>query len=84
MMMEKYFWILKINLYFRFTVDPRRRIRQHNGDVANGASKTVKGRPWEMMLVLYGFPTKVSRLQILQGSFMTIAVMVVGTDYGAH
>eukprot|EP00198_Chlamydomonas_reinhardtii_P003151 XP_001692487.1 predicted protein [Chlamydomonas reinhardtii] len=49
--------------YIGFTVNPRRRIRQHNGLIKNGAWKTHKGRPWEMTLVLYGFPTKIQALQ---------------------
>ncbi|KAK9821528.1 hypothetical protein WJX74_007267 [Apatococcus lobatus] len=49
--------------YIGFTVNPRRRIRQHNGEITSGAHKTKRSRPWEMVLVLYGFPTKVQALQ---------------------
>jgi hypothetical protein len=107
--------------YVGFTVNPRRRIRQHNGDLVNGAAKTkrrvlgagwllaaaagccalmgaatqavklppparllpehltrlpctrhpsahpyppgARWRPWEMVLVVYGFPTQVLALQ---------------------
>ncbi|GAB4821466.1 hypothetical protein N2152v2_008512 [Parachlorella kessleri] len=49
--------------YIGFTVNPRRRIRQHNGEIVNGASKTKRGRPWEMVLVVYGFPSQTQALQ---------------------
>ena len=37
---------------------------QHNGEVQGGAFKTSKKRPWEMILVLHGFPSKVVALQV--------------------
>lgn len=46
-------------------MNPRRRIRQHNGEISSGAIRTRRGRPWEMVLVVYGFPTQVC--QQLQG-----------------
>ncbi|WJZ89225.1 hypothetical protein VitviT2T_008454 [Vitis vinifera] len=49
--------------YIGFTVNPRRRIRQHNGEITCGAWKTKRKRPWEMVLCIYGFPTNVSALQ---------------------
>lgn len=53
----------KGHTYIGFTVNPRRRIRQHNGEVRMGAWRTKKKRPWEMVLCIYGFPTNVSALQ---------------------
>ncbi|KAF5744454.1 putative nuclease [Tripterygium wilfordii] len=53
----------KGHTYIGFTVNPRRRIRQHNGEIRSGAWRTKKRRPWEMVLCLYGFPTNVSALQ---------------------
>ncbi|KAL6292855.1 hypothetical protein ACE6H2_000997 [Prunus campanulata] len=53
----------KGHTYIGFTVNPRRRIRQHNGEIAQGAWRTKRKRPWEMVLCIYGFPTNVSALQ---------------------
>ncbi|XP_052187425.1 uncharacterized protein LOC127798127 [Diospyros lotus] len=53
----------KGHTYIGFTVNPRRRIRQHNGEIRCGAWRTKRKRPWEMVLCIYGFPTNVSALQ---------------------
>ncbi|KAK1428612.1 hypothetical protein QVD17_17451 [Tagetes erecta] len=53
----------KGHTYIGFTVNPRRRIRQHNGELCSGAFRTKKKRPWEMVLCIYGFPTNVAALQ---------------------
>ncbi|MED6201551.1 hypothetical protein PIB30_096177 [Stylosanthes scabra] len=45
-------------------LNPRRRIRQHNGEIGCGAWRTKKKRPWEMVLYIYGFPTNVAALQV--------------------
>ncbi|KAI8330590.1 hypothetical protein BC941DRAFT_167948 [Chlamydoabsidia padenii] len=50
-------------VYVGSTPDPIKRLRQHNGDITQGAFKTAKRRPWEMILFVYGFPTKQSALQ---------------------
>lgn len=54
---------LKHRTYIGFTMDPRRRLRQHNGELTAGAWKTKKGRPWKMVLCVWGFSNKISALQ---------------------
>jgi predicted GIY-YIG superfamily endonuclease len=54
----------KNHTYVGFTNHPARRIRQHNGELKGPKTKrTSKKRPWEMVLVIYGFPTDRIALQ---------------------
>lgn len=53
--------------YIGATVDPDRRLRQHNGELAGGARATkmrvVEGQTWTRACYVRGFPDKISALQ---------------------
>ncbi|KAJ8907746.1 hypothetical protein NDN08_007852 [Rhodosorus marinus] len=50
--------------YIGFTTNPRRRLRQHNGELLRGGAKSTRAhRPWKMLLVVHGFRCQVQALQ---------------------
>ena len=55
---RKYFCYLLTSLdprcqnhtYVGFTVNPQRRLKQHNGELPRGAKRTTKKRPWYVLM----------------------------------
>lgn len=48
--------------YVGATIDPDRRLRQHNGELVGGASAT-RGKSWHRVCLVEGFPTEAAALQ---------------------
>ena len=49
--------------YVGFTNNPKRRIRQHNGEIKGGAKRTRIHRPWHFVGMVWGFIDNIAALQ---------------------
>lgn len=49
--------------YIGYTNDIYQRLRKHRREIKGGAKYTRTGAPWDLALLVSGFPTKVSALQ---------------------
>jgi predicted GIY-YIG superfamily endonuclease len=49
--------------YIGATVNPKKRLRQHNGEIAGGAARTRNRGPWHFHCVIGGFRTWKEALQ---------------------
>ncbi len=49
--------------YIGATINPDRRLRQHNGEIRGGAKITRGGRPWIRVCHFRGFPSERTALQ---------------------
>lgn len=49
--------------YVGYTVDLKRRLRQHNGEIKGGAKRSRWGKPWCVVGYLGGFPNSTVALQ---------------------
>lgn len=62
-----YCYILKNSVnnktYNGYTVNPAKRLRQHNGEIKGGAKATSTVKGWYIIALLSGFPNDVNALQ---------------------
>ena len=49
--------------YIGYTINTKRRLRQHNGEIKGGAKKTQYYRPWKMICYVTGFQESRTALQ---------------------
>ncbi|KAG9393748.1 Structure-specific endonuclease subunit SLX1 [Carpediemonas membranifera] len=75
--------------YIGYTVNMQRRIRQHNGQIANGARRTSKKKPWQVICFVHGFSNNIAGLQFeWNWTYPTDSVLlrdiVSGKSFGRH
>jgi len=62
-----YVYLLKSTVsnrtYIGYTVNIKKRLRQHNGKLSGGAKRTRRGRPWKLVLFVSGFEFERTALQ---------------------
>ena len=62
-----YVYLLKSTVsnrtYIGYTVNIKRRLRQHNGKLSGGAKRTRRGRPWKLVLFVSGFEFERTAMQ---------------------
>jgi len=49
--------------YVGYTVNLRKRIRQHNGEIKGGAKRTSRNRPWKAVMYVSGFKYERTAMQ---------------------
>jgi predicted GIY-YIG superfamily endonuclease len=51
----------KTSTYIGYTVNPLKRIRQHNREIKGGAAKTGRrDAQWDMVICVFGFPNNLA------------------------
>ncbi|XP_036593900.1 structure-specific endonuclease subunit SLX1 isoform X4 [Trichosurus vulpecula] len=69
-------------VYVGFTVNPSRRVQQHNAGRKKGGAWRTSGRgPWEMVLIVHGFPSDVAALRVAPWNRLPLTVRWLQHDF---